>query len=72
MMDKGIFGAQVTPFFVYLLYLMLYEMDSIKKLIFFFVGFLLVVTVGCNPTTDSLLDKAETLMQEHPKDAGFS
>lgn len=69
MMDKGIFGAQVTPFFVYLLYLMLYEMDSIKKLIFFFVGFLLVVTVGCNPTTDSLLDKAETLMQEHPKDA---
>ncbi len=44
-------------------------MDYIKKFIFFFAGFLLVVTVGCNSATNSLLDKAETLMQEYPKDA---
>ena len=46
-----------------------YKMDSIKKLIFFFAGILLLVTVGCNSVANSLLDKAETLMQEKPKDA---
>ena len=30
---------------------------------------LLLVTIGCNSETNSLLDKAETLMQEQPKDA---